>query len=97
MSENARAPDGDQAQMVGERAEIKYPLTEERRARIVRDFTYHAPKKDQRGRYEALRNSAQQLAAQICMTTPPSDEQGRALEYLTAAIFYANAAIARNE
>ena len=76
---------------------LQYALSEEQRARLARDFTYHAPKANQPERYVALRDGAHQLARAICMMTPPSREQSVALTHLETALFYANAAIARNE
>ena len=60
-------------------------------------FTYHAPKSDQQKRYEQLRSEAKALAYSITDNTPPSREQSLALTKLEEAIFWANAAIARNE
>jgi len=65
--------------------------------RIDRDFTYHTPKGDQPERYKFLRDEARVLAINICKLTPPSREQSLALTHLEEAIFWANAAIARNE
>ncbi len=60
-------------------------------------FTYHPPKDNQAERYTHLRASALELAREIAMTTPASREQSLALTNLEQAIFWANAAIARNE
>jgi hypothetical protein len=67
------------------------------RARVERDFTYHAPKGDQPARYEAVRAKAKELAVLIIETTPESREQSSALTRLEEAVMHANAAIARNE
>lgn len=64
---------------------------------IVRRFTYHAPKPGQPERYEALRVSARTTAHHIDASCPPSREKSLALTKLEEAIFWANAAIARNE
>ena len=64
---------------------------------INNNFTYHAPKEDQLDRYNYLRESAKHLAHDISKLTPPSREQSLALTNLEQAIFWANAAIARNE
>ena len=66
-------------------------------ADIERRFTYHAPKGDQPERYQALRARAKDLATDIATLTPASREQSLALTHLETAIFFANAAIARNE
>ena len=60
-------------------------------------FTYHAPKVDQPRRYEALRDKAKEFAYMICDLTPDSREQSLALTNLETTVFWANAAIARNE
>jgi hypothetical protein len=60
-------------------------------------FSYHSPKGDQNARYEDLRSFARQLAERIVESTPESREQSLALTKLEEAIFWANAAIARNE
>ena len=65
--------------------------------RLDRDFTYHAPKGDQQECYVALRAKAKELAELIVASTPASREQSIALTELETAVFWANAAIARNE
>lgn len=65
--------------------------------RIHRDFTYHAPKGNQPERYITLRAKAEELALLIVALTPASREQSIALTELETAVFWANAAIARNE
>lgn len=69
----------------------------ERIERIERDFTYHPTRAGQGQRYIALRNGAKDLALAIIAMTPVSREQSLALTNLEQAIFWANAAIARNE
>jgi hypothetical protein len=75
----------------------KYPVSDQMAARLENDFTYHKPISDQQARYVIIRESAKQLAYDIVYLTPPSREQSSALTHLETAIFYANAAIARNE
>lgn len=75
----------------------KYELIEADKDRIETCFTYHSPKDDQPERYIILRNSAKELAYEIVHYTPHSREQSLALTKLEEAIFWANAAIARNE
>lgn len=60
-------------------------------------WTYHPPKGSQPERYLAIRGKARELAELILETTPKSREQSVALTELETAIFWANAAIARNE
>lgn len=67
------------------------------RAKIEHDFTYHAPKDNQVDRYEFIRTRAKQLALAIADLTPESREQSLALTRIEEAVFWANAAIARNE
>lgn len=65
--------------------------------RIENNFTYHKPVGDQPAKYEELRNAGKALAEHIVALTPASREQSVALTKLEEAIFWANAAIARNE
>lgn len=60
-------------------------------------FTYHPPFGDQPMRYEEIRNRAKEYALYLLRTTPPSREQSLAITHLEECVFYANAAIARNE
>ena len=64
---------------------------------LENNFTYHAPKPGQQERYVALREKAKELAYLIANTTPKSREQSVALTELETSVFWANAAIARNE
>ena len=65
--------------------------------RIERNFTYHPPKAGQPERYEKIRSTAKQLALLIDEECPTSREQALAMTTLEQAVFWANAAIARNE
>lgn len=87
---------------VGEPTLAHFPTDKEKqvealKARIERDFTYHAPKPGQQERYQALREKAKELALLIVELTPASREQSLALTQLEYASMMANAAIARNE
>jgi hypothetical protein len=64
---------------------------------IENNFTYHAPKEGQPQKYEALRNKAKELAYLVDELCPKSREQSLALTKLEESVFWANAAIARNE
>ena len=77
--------------------EPKYALQDGDLEKIENVFTYHAPFGDQTERYELLRGHARELAGRIMENTPKSREQSLALTNLEQAIFWANAAIARNE
>ncbi len=60
-------------------------------------FTYHKPKGDQVKRYQRIRTAARTLAELLNEECPPSREKSVACTYLETAMFWANAAIARNE
>lgn len=64
---------------------------------LENNFTYHSPKPGQNEKYQQLRNRAKDLTYLIKELTPESREQSVALTNLETAIFWANAAIARNE
>lgn len=70
---------------------------EEKRKKLINDFTYHAPHGDQQERYQALRDKGLELALLIFDTTPESLEQDQAQMLLNLAVMSGNAAIARNE
>ncbi|WFR63046.1 hypothetical protein P9222_33200 (plasmid) [Paenibacillus amylolyticus] len=64
---------------------------------IENNFSYHSPKEGQPAKYEAIRAKAKKLAELIDEQTPKSREQSLAMTNLEQAVFWANAAIARNE
>lgn len=64
---------------------------------LTKRFTYHAPKGDQPGRYEKLRQATKALAERFDAMCPDSREKSLALTHLEEAVMWANAAIARNE
>jgi hypothetical protein len=66
-------------------------------ADLEKRFTYHPPKGDQPKRYEDIRNWAKSLAYFIKDSCPTSREQSLALTHVEEAVFWANAAIARND
>jgi hypothetical protein len=74
-----------------------YEISDEMQKRLDNDFTYHSPVRDQVDRYPMIRDEAKELAVTIVKLTPPSREQSVALTKLEEAVFWANAAIARNE
>ena len=65
-------------------------------ADLERNFTYHAPKPGQPEIYTQLRDKAKELAYLITELCPASRERSAALTQLETALFWANAAIARN-
>jgi hypothetical protein len=60
-------------------------------------YTYHSPRGDQPERYVKIRSEAKNLAQVILDSVPESRERSLALTNLEQAVFWANAAIARNE
>ena len=76
---------------------MTYTPSDQMVERIANDFTYHAPHGDQAQRYEEIRARFKELAVFLLSITPPSREQSLALTLLEESVFYANAAIARNE
>lgn len=65
-------------------------------ATIENNFTYHSPKPGQPEQYQKLREKAKELAYLILESCPKSREASLAMTNLENAIFWANAAIARN-
>jgi hypothetical protein len=65
-------------------------------ARIENDFTYHAPTAAQSESYIEIREMAKGLATLFATECPDSRELSLALTNLDQAVFWANAAIARN-
>lgn len=72
-------------------------MVPDKTAQIENAFTYHPPKEGQPARYVAIRDKAKEFALLINELTPGSREQSVALTNLEQAVFWANAAIARNE
>ncbi len=64
---------------------------------LKKRFTYHAPKGDQPEKYEYLRGAALEMSKMINETCPDSREKSLAITKLEEVVFWANAAIARNE
>ena len=65
--------------------------------RIENNFTYHPPKPGQPERYQKIREKAKELAVLIHKECPDSREKSVAMTELETSVFWANAAIARNE
>ncbi|KHF33372.1 hypothetical protein CM49_04320 [Paenibacillus sp. P1XP2] len=65
-------------------------------SQIDNNFRYHAPKEGQPEKYEAIRSRAKGLAVLIDELVPNSREKSLAMTNLEQAMFWANAAIARN-
>lgn len=96
----SKIPDEAAAAAVEQDArELRGPLSarEQLHHRINNDFIYHAPHGDQALRYEAIRDDARVMAHELVNQCPPSRELSLALTHLEETVFWANAAIARNE
>lgn len=64
---------------------------------IINRFTYHPPHGSQQARYVTIRDNARELALKVIELAPDSRELSLALTNLEQFVFWANAAIARNE
>lgn len=62
---------------------------------IENRFTYHSPKPGQPEIYSMLRDQAKDLAYNILLNCPESQERSLAITKLEEAIMWANASIAR--
>lgn len=71
----------------------RQPLVE----RIANDFKYHAPNSVKIDKHESMRMAGLDLANKMASQCPESRELSCALTSLEEAVFWANAAIARNE
>ena len=76
---------------------MTYDIKVEDVARLENNFTYHSPIGDQPQRYTDLRQAVKSVATSMMQNCPPSRELSLALTKLEEAVFWANAAIARNE
>jgi len=64
--------------------------------KLENNFTYHKPTEGQPEKYEALRAKAKEYAYFVVESCPVSRETSLALTKIEEAMFWANAAIARN-
>lgn len=62
---------------------------------LDRNYTYHKPDDDKILRHQAIRESGRELAQLVITRTPPGREQSLALTKIEEAMFWANAAVAR--
>jgi hypothetical protein len=75
-----------------------YAIDAKLRERIENDFVHHPPSTPHVGeRYATIRFQLKQTALVVCEMSPPSREQSIALTKLEEAMFWANAAVARND
>lgn len=65
-------------------------------AQLDNNFRYHAPKEGQPQMYTDIRDFAKQFAMHLHLACPASRELSLAITNLEQAVFWANAAIARN-
>jgi hypothetical protein len=75
----------------------KFEKSDAAKADLANRFTYHPPHGDQAARYGAIRGKAQDFAFYLSSQCPESRELSTALTKLDEVVFFANAAIARNE
>lgn len=64
---------------------------------LKKRFTYHAPNVAQMQKYESIRKNAFAFSALLNTYCPESRELSLAITKLEEVVFWANAAIARNE
>lgn len=64
---------------------------------IEKSFSYHPPKNGQSERYQEIRDTVKSVACLVDRLCPNSREKSLAMTHLEEAVFWANAAIARNE
>ena len=64
---------------------------------IENRFTYHSPNESRVKKYSTIRDNAKGLAHMLNDRCPDSREKSLALTKLEECVFWANAAIARNE
>lgn len=64
---------------------------------LMNRFTYHAPREGQPERYQGIRMKGLLMAMEVEGSCPDSREKSIALTKIEEAVFWANAAIARNE
>ena len=74
-----------------------YVISVEYGDEIDNRFTYHTPHDSQIERYQTIRDMLKDTANKLVLLTPKSREQSLALTKLEEVVFWANAAIARNE
>lgn len=75
----------------------QYSISPILREELRRRYSYHAPIGNQAERYAAIRAEIEKLAVFIAERAPVSRELSTAFTHLDSVMFYANAAIARNE
>lgn len=74
-----------------------YTESEEAMKKRKNNFTYHLPKEGQSEKYENIRERSNSFAFMLNSNCPESRELSLAMTKLEEAVFWANAAIARDE
>ena len=74
-----------------------YEPSEKDKKNIENNFKYHPATEDTNAKYEEIRATAKAFAMKLTLLCPPSRELSVAITELETAVFWANAAIARNE
>lgn len=64
---------------------------------IEHRFTYHPPTPEQAEKYQEIRDEAKRFALRLNALCPDSCELATALTHLDGVVFFANAAIAREQ
>ena len=72
------------------------PVREKQLVTLNNNFMYHPPQGDDVKTYEMVRSGAKALALFLNTACPDSREKSLAMTKLEEAVFWANAAIARN-
>lgn len=77
----------------------QYDISEQDKEKLENNFTYHSVKTEilQEHRYQEIRRNAKEFAELLYQFCPPSRELSLAITNLEQSVFWANAAIARNE
>lgn len=77
----------------------QYDISEQEKEKLENNFTYHPIKTEllQDHRYQEIRRNAKEFAELLYQFCPPSRELSLAITNLEQSVFWANAAIARNE
>lgn len=76
---------------------MKYDISQVDLERDANNFKYHPPTAEQTERYRTIRQSGLGLVTLLRISCPPSRELSLAITKIEEAVYWGNAAIARNE